>query len=83
MATAPSTARLESLCTDATSEVVFLERFFGWPHNCVLRPYHAQPGRSGGVVIQEGHGGSSSAPPRVKEAEVKEEMPAQEEDERP
>jgi hypothetical protein len=41
----------------------------------------------GGVVIREGHAGSSSVPPRVKkEAPVKDELeeePAQEEDERP
>jgi hypothetical protein len=49
-----------------------------------LRPYHTQPCRSGGVFIRQAHGGSSSVPPRVKkEAEVKEEMPAPEEDKHP
>jgi hypothetical protein len=48
----------------------------------VLRPYQSPPRRSGEVVIREGHAVSSSAPPCVKK-EVKEEMSALDEDERP
>jgi hypothetical protein len=83
--------RLDPLCAHAISEVVVQEQLLGRPHLCALRPYQALPCRSGGVIIREGHTGSSSAPPHVKkEAPIKKEvkdepgeMPASEEDERP
>jgi hypothetical protein len=81
---------LEPVYAHTASEVVVQERLPGRPLLRALHPYRAPAARSSGVVIREGHIGSSSVPTRVKKEasmrvkkEVRDEpveMPAPEED---